>query len=136
MLVHFSIWRIGVKRFSCPRFVRRQISFASPRFSSGSVLRPSHHGIRRTKRCNLTHVLVAEAIGTRAQSALTSSIVPQRTSIPPRRNFVASVVGDGAGHGAEIEPVLLGAPGARRLIGKLTEREGNRGLKLIIFRRS
>jgi hypothetical protein len=79
-LVHFSIRRIGVKRFSS-RFVRRQISFAIPRFSSGSVLRPSHHGIRRMKRCNLTHVLVAKAIGTRAQGALTPSIVPQRTSI-------------------------------------------------------
>ena len=49
--------------------LRRVMSFAGPRFSSGSALWLSHDGIRRTRRPNLTRVLITPgAIGTRAQA--------------------------------------------------------------------
>lgn len=78
------IRRIGLNRFRAFSPSSGQIFFAGPCFFSGSALRPAHDGIRRTKRCNLTHVLIAKAVGTRAQSALTSSVIPQRTSFHRR----------------------------------------------------
>ncbi|MCV9910477.1 hypothetical protein OIV19_23255 [Brucella sp. HL-2] len=36
----------------------------------------SHHGNRRIRRCNLTHVLTVVTVRTRPKRALTSSIVP------------------------------------------------------------
>src|SRR4029077_18147745 len=45
------------------------MSLAGPRFSSESAPRPFHHGIRRTKRNNLSRVLAVERTeGTRASS--------------------------------------------------------------------
>ena len=40
------------------------MSIAGPRFSSGSAYRPSHHGIRRVRRSNLTRVLTAGLLPT------------------------------------------------------------------------
>ena len=40
------------------------MSIAGSRFSSGSAQRPSHHGIRRVGRSNLTRVLTADLLST------------------------------------------------------------------------
>lgn len=42
----------------------RLMSIAGSRFSSGSAQRPSHHGIRRVGRSNLTRVLTADLLST------------------------------------------------------------------------
>ena len=42
----------------------RLMSIAGSRFSSGSAHRPSHHGIRRVGRSNLTRVLTADLLST------------------------------------------------------------------------
>ena len=42
----------------------RLMSIAGSRFSSGSARRPSHHGIRRVGRSNLTRVLTADLLST------------------------------------------------------------------------
>ena len=57
-------------------FMRRALAGCVALSAGAAIMGSEERG-----RCNLTHVLVAEAIGTRAQSALSSSIVPQRTSI-------------------------------------------------------
>jgi hypothetical protein len=60
---------------------RHLISFAGPRFSSGSALWLSQHGTRRMRWSNLTRVLIAPGRDRyKSPSELTSSIVPRRTS--------------------------------------------------------